>query len=228
MNKLIIILGVIIGAVATPSYSQQAVVAAQALTSGQYRALIGVPVLTGDVTLTLPSQTGALLATSNAWLLGGQALSSTGVIGTTDANDVTLVTNGSARLTVEGTAGTTQGFVGLQTATPLTQLHINGGMSFVPKVWDVTASGAAVTVGNSNFIVLTNSPAAPTDITLTDGLEEGQVVIVMYLSAANSVRVLNAGNIASGGAFTLAQSDVATYIWYDSRWRNLVHSNNVP
>jgi len=228
MNRRLSILVTTLAVSVVSLVAQDAVVTSQHLTSGPFRALLSTPVLSGDVTLTLPGQGGVLLSSSSALLRGGQSLIGTGVVGTTNNNDVSIVTDATTRITVEGSAGSTQGFVGIRTSSPATQLHINGGLSLHPKAWDVGVAGTTVTIGNSSFVVLTNSPGSPTTITLTDGLEEGQVVVLLYSSAANSVQIQNSGNIHSGGNVTLGQSDTAMYIWYFGRWRNVVTSNNIP
>ncbi|HLP28352.1 MAG TPA: hypothetical protein VK147_06900 [Candidatus Didemnitutus sp.] len=66
------------------------------------------PGLTGDITLTLPTSTGTLLVNqgagvSNAWLLGGNDLTSAPAdnkIGSSSAHDAQLIANGQERLTL--------------------------------------------------------------------------------------------------------------------------------
>jgi hypothetical protein len=106
--------------------AQQISVEAIQFRNGVHRAIIQPSLVTGSQTFQLPASGGTLLSTTTGWLRGGQDLLPGGptTLGSTDAADVTLITNNVERMTIEGSAGATQGFIGINETTPLYRLHV--------------------------------------------------------------------------------------------------------
>jgi hypothetical protein len=63
-------------------------------------------------------------AEAQNWVNGGNALLGAGTIGTTTPQNVSVITNGVARITTLGVAGPTQGFVGIGLVNPATRLEV--------------------------------------------------------------------------------------------------------
>ena len=115
---------------------------------------------TANVTLTLPANGGTISqclttdgagtlsfsacasGSGNAFLQGGNAFAATGVLGTTDNNDLNFITNNITRLTVA--AG---GNVGIGNATPGNKLSINSPTSPDGLAQTVIATGALANKG---------------------------------------------------------------------------------
>jgi len=80
----------------------------------------------------------------NVWQLGGNVgtTPATNFIGTTDAQDLSIRTNGTERIRVIGVAGTTQGFVGVNQAAPQERMEVSGalrvnGTTATPNAGDI-------------------------------------------------------------------------------------------
>ena len=67
-------------------------------------------------------------AEAQNWVNGGNALLGAGTIGTTNAQNVSVITNGVARISAVGVAGPTQGFVGIGLANPTVRLEVLSNM----------------------------------------------------------------------------------------------------
>lgn len=215
--------------------AQSQVVTGLNFRSGHNTLRLEAPPLTGNVVVTLPSVPGQLLVAGSAWELGAMTgLPGPAVLGTSDATDVQLITNGTPRIHINGEAGLDQGFVGIGTPTPATQLAIAGGLTLVPNaVVDIDAAASSVvTIGNQSVIVVANSAANTpfannAAITLTDGLANGHLLIVRN-AGPQAVRLFDADaniNIAAANR-TLGTGDVLMLLWYGTEWHEIGFSNN--
>ena len=191
-----------------------------------------------DSIMTIASATGVvnrrsiadvLSATNTAWLLGGNNLSSAGSIGTTSAQDVNVITNGTTRLTVTSAGAITQTGAGAVTFTGAT--NATNGLAVTNAALTATAgatlTGTTVNVNNSganttnigNVLSTTNVNGTALNVTslasgaLTDSLVSVNAATgkVNRLSVANVVSnsfTANNGltktgaNVALGGALT--------------------------
>lgn len=101
------------------------------LTSGTGRATLRASAVTGDHVYELPAGGGSLLTSASAWALGGQNLlpGGSGLLGSNDEVNLQLVTNGTPRVVLVGTAGANQGFVGINEASPVARLHVHDDIS---------------------------------------------------------------------------------------------------
>jgi len=110
--------------------AQNSVVQSLTVTNGPYRARLEATGLSSDVLLALPTSGGTLMTSGSAWVLGGQTLlPGAGSLGSTDAANVQVLTNGVARIHVNGLAGADQGWVGIGTTTPSAPLHAAGTLN---------------------------------------------------------------------------------------------------
>ncbi|NBP03535.1 MAG: hypothetical protein EBU90_26270, partial [Proteobacteria bacterium] len=70
------------------------------------------------------------LVPTNAFLQGGNSFGTTAVLGTNDAQNLQFETNNTVRMTISGS----NGFVGVGTASPTEQLHVNGNMIVTGRI----------------------------------------------------------------------------------------------
>jgi hypothetical protein len=73
----------------------------------------------------------------NAWLQGGNAFGSTGILGTTDNNDIKFITNNTEQVRI-----TSSGYIGIGTATPAHTLDIVDTPGWGGSIVNVTSSAA--------------------------------------------------------------------------------------
>ncbi len=93
-----------------------------------------------------------------AWQLGGNAGTNpaTNYIGTTDAQDFSIRTNGTERIRILGLAGPSQGFVGINQAAPQERLEVSGAMR-------VNGTTATANAGDIRLNPVTNAHDGYTD-----------------------------------------------------------------
>jgi hypothetical protein len=124
------------------------------------------------------------------------------------------------------------GNTGIGTTTPEQKMDIDGG--FILRDGGVIASAATtnITPSSSNRayyrIAPTNTPANRA-ITLEDGTEPGQIIILQCQAAsgANGVRLTDGGNIVINTAtLDLLNNDIATFIWDGNEWILMSYINN--
>jgi hypothetical protein len=106
--------------------------------------------------------------------------------------------------------------VGFGKNAPLTSVDVNGAIAVAPAAATAVSGNALVTVGNRSFLKISSSVLAPNaTVTLTNGIADGQILIVKITASGNNgVRFANAGNMSvANAAFTLGNNDVINFIW---------------
>lgn len=133
------------------------------------------------MTITNVTGTTATLSWSNAdfWGLEGSAISTGGTaagqqyLGTSNAQDLVIATNGSERLRVIGVAGPNQGYTGFGTAAPMSLVDVRGdltissnGPASLMRFMEPSADGTNFTAfraaTQANDVTYTLPAAAPT------------------------------------------------------------------
>ncbi len=191
-------------------------VASNGVATFMYNATLTKWVLTGGQGLTGASGTG-WSTTGNSGTTAG-----TNFVGTTDNKDLVFKTNNAEEMRI-----TSAGSVGIGTSTPGTILEVNGGLSVTPgSVVNLTTNNQVVTVGNESFIILNNTGGSKFTFTITDGLTNGQILILLASSATNVV-LIDSGNCNLDTNWNDKRSgDVMMLIWYGSSWYEISHSDN--
>ena len=121
------------------------------------------------------------------------------------------------------------GKTGFNVASPKTQVDINGGLTLRPS--DTTATnGIKITPKNRTYMRISSSTlAANCVITLEDGLQAGQLLILQSVSGDDNGIQLNDGaldNLKLSGPITLDKYSTITLIWDGSYWVETARSNN--
>jgi hypothetical protein len=152
------------------------------------------------------------------------------------------ISNGAAATTINtGTStggvviGNNTGFTGINQATPLTTLDVNGGLSTdvsstIPSVPEGSTT-YTITVGNSSFIQLTSSALFPeaSPFTLGPGAQTGQRLVIELNSPTTSgaellsgtnVSLLNSPILFGGGTGNTTIQSVEL-IWNGTAWVDL-------
>lgn len=117
--------------------------------NGRFTALSGV-----GTRMVVADPNGVLgvqaIATNNSWLLSGNTAAAANYIGTNNAIDFRLYSNGLERMTIES-----NGNIGIRTATPANMLHMNNGGAAVGATSmayfeNTDVSGVALNGTNTN------------------------------------------------------------------------------
>ncbi|MEI6750993.1 MAG: hypothetical protein WCK69_00370, partial [Candidatus Saccharibacteria bacterium] len=173
---------------------------------------------TANVTLTLPANGGTISqclttdgagtlsfsacasGSGNAFLQGGNAFAATGVLGTTDNNDLNFITNNITRLTVA--AG---GNVGIGNATPGNKLSINSPTSPDGLAQTVIATGALANKGLvvQGVIFQTGSLLELQEHTGSSVFSVGATGNTSIRTATNSVTAFQVQNSAGSGVLNV-------------------------
>lgn len=163
------------------------------------------------------SMTAGWSTTGNSGTTAG-----TNFVGTTDAQSLVFKANST-----EGMRILTSGYVGVGTTTPGTTLEVNGGLSISPpSVVNLTTNNQVVTVANESFMILNNTTASKITFTITNGLTNGQILILLASSATNVV-LKDLGNCNLSVDWNDKRSgDVITLIWYGSTWYEVSKADN--
>jgi hypothetical protein len=176
-----------------------------------------------DTTLTL----GWVNAGGSNWALLGNASTDSTInfLGTTDTRPLIFKTNNTERIKIHASGNVGVGTSGSSDAA--VQMDINGGLATRPADQTI-GSNTAVTVGNRSYIRLTNTTGTNWTITLSNGLREGQILIVQFNYTGAGMLLLNdAGNLNLSGNFQPAFTQSAiTLIWDGGSWVETARSLN--
>lgn len=174
-------------------------------------------VLTWNGSTWLPQTNGS------GWSLSGNSGTNplTNFIGTTDNQPLLFKTNSTENLRISQV-----GHVGINTNNPLTSLQINGGLSINSTTISLTADNQPITVGNFSNIKLNSNgaTAASRTFTLSNGLVDGQILIIYPIAGA--AQLADGGNINIAGNFNFGVEDVLQLVWIGNKWLQVSRSNN--
>ena len=163
------------------------------------------------------------IVNANAWSTTGNngLSSSTNFLGHTDAIDLGFRTNNTERMRI-----LSGGNVGIGTSAPNTLMDINGAISFRPSTTvNITTDYQNVTVGNASFLIFSsNASAGSRRVVLSDGLQNGQILIILLI--ASGVKMEDTGNCNLDGNFDMKASETLMLIWNSSTWYELSRSKN--
>ena len=170
-----------------------------------------------DSIMTITSATGVvnkrsmadvISSTNTAWLLGGNNLAAAGSLGTTSAQDMNIVTNGTTRLSVTSAGAITQTGAGAVTFTGAT--NATNGLAVTNAALTATAgatlTGTNVNLNNSgantttigNVLSTTNINGTALNLTsLASGVATDSIVSVN--AATGAVHRLSIANVISSG-----------------------------
>lgn len=174
-------------------------------------------VLTWNGSAWIPQSNG-----SNWSLLGNSATnSSTNFLGTTDNQPLIFKTNSTENLRISG-----YGYVGIKTNNPLTTLQVNGALSINSTTVNLTADNQLITVGDFSNIKLNsnNTTSANRTFTLSNGLVDGQLLVIY--TVAGAAQLVDTGNVNIAGNFNLGVEDVLQLVWIGNKWLQISRSNN--
>lgn len=160
-----------------------------------------VPALSGPLTLNLPTSSGTLLTTANAWALGGNDLTGAGLsenrIGSTSPHDVVLVANGDPKLSISNAA-----------TGPVTLLDGTGLAFQDADESNVSTFTAGDQTANINYTLPTTQPAANDVLTATAVSGSGPYDVTLGWAAGGSSS--STGTLASD--FSITDTDTETDI----------------
>ena len=164
------------------------------------------------------------ISQNSYWSTVGNSGTSSGTnfIGTTDAQNLAFRTNNT-----EGVVLTTSQNLGIGTSTPNTKLDVDGGLSMRPSTTvSLTANNQAVTVGNRSFLVLSsdNATASNRVFTLSNGLQSGQVLVVLLTT--NAAQLADSGNCNLASTYAMTANDTISLIWNGATWYETGRSVN--
>lgn len=157
----------------------------------------------------------------------------------TDATVLRIRASGSASIMVaENAAGTgvlvlsAGGNLGVGgSTTPLTAMSIDGGLTLRPGSVNVTADNQLITVGNRSLLILnSNNPPVYRTIILANGMQSGQVLLLLVAGAAgNGVELADNANVSNANltaAWLPENGDTIQLVWDGADWIELSRSNN--
>ncbi|MCS7226974.1 MAG: hypothetical protein NZ821_08290, partial [Gloeomargarita sp. SKYB31] len=139
----------------------------------------------------------ASLVSSNAWALGGNAITGTEFLGTTNNQPLRLYTNNAEQLRITPT-----GDVGIGTTTPSARLHVAGSSRVdgtLTAAADLSVEGNT-TLGNAATDQVTITAGTITVANIPAGSATDQVLL---RDAANQVRHISAASLVSSNAWSL-------------------------
>ena len=118
-----------------------------------------------------------------------------------------------------------KGAVGINTNAPSTSLDVDGGLTIrAAGVVDLSVS-AAITVGNRSYVRVSNGGASA--ITLSNGLQVGQILILENTDAATP-SLSDAANVnVAGATFTFnSADDTISLVWNGTKWVETSRADN--
>jgi hypothetical protein len=121
--------------------------------------------------------------------------------------------------------------IGSEFANPTTAvgLEVNGALALAAGATANVSGGSTITVGNRSFIRC--NPSAPSTVSLSNGLEDGQVLVLLNISSTTgaNVRLNDAANLEVPSTnINIGFNDTASFIWDASRnmWICTAYSDN--
>ncbi len=126
---------------------------------------------------------------------------------------------------------TSGGFTAIGTNSPNTQLDVDGAISTRPSTSTITAT-STVTVGNRSYVRLTHDANAGTyTITLSNGLQDGQVLIIqvegVLASPSRLLQFSTSANLKLSGTFAPnTNHSTLSLIWDGTEWVETARSLN--
>lgn len=170
---------------------------------GRYSAGSGsVQEITLGAGLTLNNTTGELTA-ATGWLLGGNSVATVQSLGTINSRALPIITNNAERIRI-----LESGLVGINTATPTSQLHVKTGTSGasglrlenLTNADAVTAAAAPIGVDGDGNVVLAPGPVYYSGTGATASV--GMVSKVWVAEVANTSTGVQTINIPGNVVFT--------------------------
>jgi hypothetical protein len=118
-----------------------------------------------------------------------------------------------------------KGAVGINTNMPATSLDVDGGLTIRASSVVNLAASASITVGNRSYLRL--SSGAASSISLSNGLQVGQVLIIENTDAGTAI-LADAANVNVAGASVSfdSEDDTVTLIWNGTKWIETSRVNN--
>ncbi len=119
------------------------------------------------------------------------------------------------------------GNVGLGTTDPNTTLDVNGGLTLREGTATIGVGATTITVGNRTYIRVSSPGPFNTAITLTNGLQTGQMLLLECAAGTFSIVDTNqSGNINTGGNRAFGVEDTILLVWNGNRWVEIIYENN--
>ncbi|MBX7153313.1 MAG: hypothetical protein K1X91_00005 [Bacteriodetes bacterium] len=230
-------------ATALPLSGLTAATATNSINSADFAQTWAWNTLSSNSALTLSSTSTAAASNTqtllNITMSGANATASQTTYGAQISNTHTGTTNTNVGLSITASGATNNyalvipsGYVGVGTSAPATSVDVDGAVSMRPGTASITTDNQAVTVSNRSFLRLTsNSTPANRTITLSNGLQDGQVLYIRIDgsgTSTNGVEIADSGNCNLSGLAQILDGGVIQLIWDSSatKWFEVTRSNN--
>ncbi len=121
------------------------------------------------------------------------------------------------------------GHIGMGTSDPDVKLAIDGGLAIINSSASATTATTNLAVANRSYVqVSSNAAPASRAVTIANGAENGQVLVVQCTATGvNGVRLSDGGNInISTATYDMLEDDTITLIWDGDEWIETARSNN--
>lgn len=147
----------------------------------------------------------------------------------TGSGNIMVAENGAGAGVLVLSSGGNLG-VGSSTA-PQTAMSIDGGLTLRSNTMNVTSDNQLITIGNRSFLILnSNNPPVYRTIVLSNGLQVGQMLLILVTGGAGSgvelVDNVNTSNANLAAAWLPENGDTLQLIWDGADWIELSRSNN--
>ncbi|MBL0013922.1 MAG: hypothetical protein IPP30_09380 [Flavobacterium sp.] len=204
-------------------------------TTGTENVIIGdqADLATNNLSNAIVIGSGARVGGSNSVAIGFGA-----TVSAASSNSIAIgsgATVTSANSMVLGDIGANAVKVGIGMTAPLTTLDMLGALSLRDDGTNVvlTVDNQLITVGNRGYIRLSSDEAvfaANRDITLSDGLVRGQLLIIENADAGTDLFEVQDDavnrNTNTSGNRTMGKGDMITLIWTGTFWSEISFANN--